>query len=135
MSEEEHIILMTREQSSMVSTWNEMLCLNRLASGKWYIGVYGYEVLGSIDDLVPEDERQYDEDGRIIVPDEIDGRRVLGLEDGEYVQTDQLVEREIGVEFDATDVEAARDYIRDDGWDKYEEFQAAWDRLNKLVNK
>jgi hypothetical protein len=109
MDDGKELILMSREQSSMVSTWSEMLCLNKVSSSKWSIGIYSYEILGSIYELIPEEKRLYDEDGRIIAPDEVDGKAVFGLEDGEYVQTDELVLREEGVEFDASSLQIARD--------------------------
>jgi hypothetical protein len=124
--------LMSREQSSMASTWNELLCLNKIGNRKWSIGVYSYNVLGSIYDLVPED-KLYDEDGELIVHDEWEGKKVLGLEGGEYLQTDELVLREEGVEFDASSLHVDRDYCLEHRWDHYEEFRVAWEKLDTLV--
>ena len=58
----------------MASTWNELLCLNKIGNGKWSIGVHSYDILGSIYDLVPED-KLYDEDGELIVPDEWESKK------------------------------------------------------------
>ena len=131
--EEEPIILMSREQSTMLLNWDEMLCLTKRATGKWYVGIYGYKSLGNIYDLIPEDQQVYDEDGRIVPPKELNGRPVFDVKD-EFVLTDELVERKEGVVFDVATLEIARDYIREHGWDKYDEFRTAWDRLNKLVS-
>ncbi|MDI2078362.1 hypothetical protein, partial [Bradyrhizobium sp. Mp27] len=103
------------------------------ATGKWYVGIYGYKRLGNIYDLIPEDQQVYDEDGRIVPPKELNGRPVFDVKD-EFVLTDELVERKEGVVFDVATLEIARDYIREHGWDKYDEFRTAWDRLNKLVS-
>jgi len=43
-------ILMSREGSSMASTWNEHLCVS-YTNGKWLIGEYGYNWAASIDDI------------------------------------------------------------------------------------
>jgi hypothetical protein len=55
------ITIVTREQSTMASTWNELLGIQHLGNGKWSIGSYKHHWLDSIYDLVPEDQL-YDEE-------------------------------------------------------------------------
>jgi hypothetical protein len=82
----ETTILMSREQSTMVSCWTELLGPADEGDGTWTIAVYGYEWLGSIYGLIPEGER-YEEDGGFKVPVEYEGHRIRGLADGEYLET------------------------------------------------
>lgn len=126
---------MSREQSTFVSTWNEMLGVEKLKGDKWRIGVFGYDLLESIYDLVPEDQL-YDEDGEIKVPTEWDGRKIRGLADGEYLETDELVlaNQDI-VEFDVSCLQRALNYCQENGWDKENGFQKAWDELATLVGE
>ena len=49
-------ILMSREGSSMASTWTEHLCVSCI-KGTWLIGEYGYNWLASIDDTLLESQR------------------------------------------------------------------------------
>jgi hypothetical protein len=128
------IILMTREQSTMVSSWTELLGIERVGRGKWLLAVYGYEYLGSIYDLIPEDQR-YDEDGGFKVPDEYQGRRIRGLADGEYLETDKLIrsDDEEAVTFDKSSVALARQYVALYQWEKQPGFEAAWKTLMEIV--
>jgi hypothetical protein len=128
------IILLVREQSTMVSSWNEMLCLERLPKGKWTLGVYGYEWLGSINDLIPEDEL-YDEDGKVKVPDEYEGHRIRGLADGEYLETDELVQdpNAENITFDRSSLGLVREYTARNRWDRQPDFELAWKKLMEII--
>ena len=75
------LIVASVEQSTMVSTWTEYLCLHRTAEGKWCLDIRGYEVIGEAT------EYQNDEGN---LPDQIDGQDVIGTEDG-FVIVDDLV--------------------------------------------
>ena len=79
-------LMLSREQSSVVSNWDEHLGLIQISDTVWKIGTFGYEIIGSIYDLVPEDQR-YDDDGELVIPESWEGKRIIGLEDGEYLQT------------------------------------------------
>jgi len=126
-------ILLSREQSTMVSSWNEMLGVEKLEGGKWRIGVFGYKTLESIFDLIPEDQL-YNDDGDIKVPTEWKGQKIRGLADGEYLETEELVSaNEYTAEFDASTLQVALDYCRGNGWDRENDFQKAWDELVILV--
>jgi hypothetical protein len=75
------VIVDSIEQSTMVSSWTEHLCLRRAAEGKWCLDIRGYEVIGEAS------EYQNDEGD---LPDQIGGRDVIGTEDG-LVVVDNLV--------------------------------------------
>ncbi|MGJ4901883.1 hypothetical protein ACQR0V_09955 [Bradyrhizobium sp. HKCCYLS2058] len=67
-------ILDSREQSTMVSNWTEYLRLSKPDNERALLEICQYESLGeqtSDDEGVPEEP-----------PDEIDGKRVIGVEDG-----------------------------------------------------
>jgi hypothetical protein len=69
-------ILQTREASSMVSTWNEYLRVDRNGDGTAKLEICRYEALT---------EAEYDEDGNELpLPAQIDGKDVIGVED-DYV--------------------------------------------------
>ena len=123
-------ILMSREGSSMASTWTEHLCVS-CSDGKWLIGEYGYNWAASIDDI-PEEER-YTDDGELKIPEFWDGHKVLGIADGEYIETDELVERGNDVEFYAGDLDKAVKFAVDFGWNHYANFNDAMKRLQSIV--
>ena len=128
------IVLMSREQSTMASTWSEMLGIEQLENGKWRIGIYCHNWLGSISDLIPEDQL-YDEDGELRVPTEWNGKKILGLADGEYLETEEIVSRDNGVEFDVSSLQLALAYCRERKWDKVTAFERAWNELCTVVTK
>lgn len=123
-------ILMSREGSSMASTWTEHLCVSCL-DGKWLIGEYGYNWAASIDDI-PEEER-YTEDGELKIPEEWDGHKVLGIADGEYIETDELVERGNDIEFTENELKKAIDFAVNYGWNDYPNFDKAMKQLEKII--
>jgi hypothetical protein len=121
---------MSREGSSMASTWTEHLCVSCL-DGKWLIGEYGYNWAASIDDI-PEEER-YTEDGELKIPEEWDGHKVLGIADGEYIETDELVERGNDIEFTENELKKAIDFAVNYGWNDYPNFDKAMKQLEKII--
>lgn len=123
-------ILMSREGSSMASTWTEHLCVSCI-EGKWLIGEYGYNWAASIDDI-PEEER-YTEDGELKIPEEWDGHKVLGIADGEYIETDELVERGNDIEFTESELKKAIDFAINYGWNDNPNFDKAMKQLEKTV--
>jgi hypothetical protein len=67
-------VLASKEASGMVSTWTEYLRLDKAAENMAVLDVCRYEGLG---ELVRDD---YEED--VILPEQIDGKKVIGIEDG-----------------------------------------------------
>ena len=124
-------ILLSREQSSMVSTWEENLGFFQESEKRWCIGTFGYEWLGSIYDLVPESQR-YSEDGELNVPEEWDGKKITGLSDGEYLQTDKLVSAD-DMSFTAATLKKAREFCESRGWASHPNFGLAWLQIEAAV--
>lgn len=124
-------LLLSREQSSMVSTWAEQLGLVRDSENIWRIGTFGYQWLGSIHELVPESQR-YTEDGELVIPETWDGKRIIGLADGEYLQTDELVTSD-DLEFTAATLKTAREFCKSRGWTDHPRFELAWLHIETTV--
>ena len=122
-------LLLTSERSSMVSTWQEYLGFERLAENRWRVGTFVYNWLSL--DAIPEADR-YNEDGELVIPDEIDGRKIHGLVDGEYLETDELITRD-EVEFGVKGLRLARQFCLGQGWDEVAEFEYAWFLIESTV--
>ena len=120
-------LLLSREESSMVSTWTNHLGLSKISEKTWRIGTYGYNWLGSIYDLVPEDQL-YDEAGELVIPDEWEGHKVLGLADGEYLETDELVSSDY-VDFTQSQIKIARAFCSESGWSDLADFDRGFLRV------
>ena len=115
-------LLLTKELSSMVSTWEEHLGFQQISENRWRVGTFVYNWLSI--DAIPEADR-YNEDGELVIPDEIDGRKIHGLVDGEYLETDELITRD-EVEFGVKDLKLARQFCLGQGWDEVADFEYAW---------
>lgn len=124
-------ILISREGSSMSSSWTEHLCISR-AGNKWTLGEYGYNWAASIDEI-PEDER-YNEEGEINVPDEWDGHKVLGISDGEYIETDELVSNGNEIDFESSAIKDAITFASEFKWDAHPQFDEAMKKLQMIVD-
>ena len=71
-----------------------------MTPGYWVnMGTTGQPVLITF----PKEER-YSEDGAFKVPDEWKGHKVIGIADGEYIETEELVERGNEIEFTAQSI-------------------------------
>lgn len=116
-------ILMSREESSMVSTWDVHLCLET-AGGTLQLSNRQYEGLASVHDYEVESEEgdvEYD------LPDEIDGKAVVGISDdmvvgGELVYFDE----DDSIELSVGELKAARGWLNQHRWDFRAGFRAAW---------
>ena len=53
------VIVASIEQSTMVSTWTEHLCLHRTAEGKWCLDIRGYEIAGEAREYENEEGTTY----------------------------------------------------------------------------
>jgi hypothetical protein len=60
---------------------------------------------------------------------------VLGIADGEYIETDELVDRGNYSEFLSSDISAAVNFGIEFGWRIYEDFPNAMDKLRAIVGK
>ena len=131
-SKSQPTVLLSREQSSMVSTWEEYLCIERVRDETWQIGVYQSDVIGNVYDVVPEEQR-YTDDGELFVPEEVNGRRVYGLSDGEWLLSGELVCIDDFLTFESKDVGAVRQFAVDQHWDRCERFEAAMSEAMALL--
>jgi hypothetical protein len=77
-------IIESLQFSTMASNWTEHLCLHQKADGSFRLDVLGWEYWGE------DSEFMDDETGEIEVPDEIDGLKVMDIEDG-CIVIDKLV--------------------------------------------
>jgi len=124
-------ILISREGSSMSSSWTEHLCISRIGN-KWTLGEYGYNWAASIDEI-PEEER-YNEEGDINVPDEWNGHKVLGIADGEYIETDELVGNGNEIDFESSEIKDAIAFAIEFNWDMHPQFDEAMKKLQIIVD-
>lgn len=113
--------------------WSEHLCLLR-DEDHFYLATCRHETLGSIYQLIPE-ERLYDEDGELIVPKTYKGKRVVGLEDNEYLLSSSLWEESRSPSFDKNSLDAAENYCNEGSWSGEEGFASAWASLLRQVGK
>ena len=116
----------------MASSWTEMLCLDKLAKDRWRHGFFSPMWLGSIYDLVPEEEL-YDADGELVIPETWEGHKIVGLGDGEYLETDELLERGESIEFSRAELDTVHNSCRAKGWSDVARFNDAWSSLQRIV--
>ena len=124
-------VIMSREGSSMASTWEEHLCLSRIGN-RWLLGEYGYNWVANIYDL-PEN-KQRSEDEQLYIPEEWNGHKVLGVADGEYIATDELVSSGNYIEFDAESVDKAIEFANQFDWGNCAGFHEAMAKLKLLIS-
>ena len=124
-------ILLSREQSSMVSTWEEHLGFEVIDENIFRIGTFGYNWLSL--EVIPEDQR-YDENDEIIIPEEIDGHKINGLVDGEFLETDELITRD-ELKFTNEEIKKGLNFCESHGWDKHQNFDYAWSEIESTVVK
>jgi hypothetical protein len=131
MQEQSVDVFLSRDESTMVSSWREYLGLSRVTASTWRIGTFLPEWLGTIHDLVPEEER-YTEDGDLIVPETWNGKKITRLADGEYLETDQLVASD-DLQFQSTELDKAHEFCVSHGWSEHADFEEAWKRIEATV--
>ena len=124
-------ILLSREKSSMVSTWTEMIGFLKVYSGDWVMGNCGHEILGSIYDLLTE-EQLYAEDG-FQVPEEVNGVKVHGIEDGEYLESEEIIFYDDSVTFNEASFQKAVDYFEMHDWNNHPEYEIALQKLRSEI--
>ncbi len=124
-------ILLSREKSSMASTWTEMVGFFQELSGEWVLGNCGHEIIGSIYDLLTKEQRDA-EDG-IEIPEEINGVKVYGIEDGEYLQSEDIVFYDEVVTFNQKTIQKAIDYLENYDWSTHPEYETALLKIKTKV--
>ena len=126
-------ILLTRENASMENTWTEHLCLSQRPGRRLRLGTYSREWLGSIHEIVPEAQRFNAVTGELVVPRVVYGRRVVGLADGEYLESENLVETDDFAECSVDDLAPAQRMCAGSGWNRHRFYAEAWDEVRSLA--
>ena len=116
--------LLTREESSMSSAWDVHLYLEFLPDDSVKLLTCRHEILGSIYDLVPE-EKLYDADGEIKVPKKVNGKVIVGLADGEYLEVEDLYVESESSPFTSMNADAMQSYCVNEKWDRVQGFDGA----------
>ena len=106
------IIITSREGSTPASAWSEDLCIKRIDDTQFELFVGGYGFLAETSDFYDEETEEE------IIPDEIDGCPVLGIEDG-YVIGGEILKNEGDgeVQFTNLDTDEVRDWLKSIKWD------------------
>jgi hypothetical protein len=109
------IVIAEREASSMASTWNEYLCLTKGESNTFKLYTAQYDFLAELYDFYDEELHEY------VLPEQIDGQVVMGIED-DYVVGGDLVPQDesIPVEFASVFDSELRDWLTQTGWLKFD---------------
>jgi len=117
-------VLDVRENSTLVSTWNTYLCIERVNDSEYKLCIRGYEVLCTVNDYQKEIGLEDDDDFNITdhYPDIYNGKQVIDIEDGEYIVGGDLVEtgnEEDDEEFIFTvdEIENVKNYLSNTHWD------------------
>jgi len=124
-------ILLSREKSSIVSTWTEMIGFIESDNGYLVLGNCGHEILGSIYDLLTN-EQLYADDG-IQIPEEINGVKVHGIADGEYLESEDMVFDNETVTFNRDTFQEAVDYFEMYDWNTHPEYELVLQKLKAVV--
>ena len=90
------VVLAEREESTMVSTWTEHLCLTKGTTKAYRLFTGQPEVLGGRDEYFNEESGEYE------LPESIDGKPVVGTMD-DFVIGDELISNGDEVEFEEPD--------------------------------
>lgn len=128
-------VLLTRRESTMVSSWNEHLCIEEAQRGKFRLTTCGREWIGPISSLRGK-SKLFDEDGRLVIPEFWGKKRIVGIGDGEYLETEKLLvgdDSQMSVPFNAISIIDARTFCEEQGWASEEGFDETWVKIEKLL--
>ena len=102
-------IISTHEVSTMVSTWNEYLRLNKNDDGTAKLEVCQYEALGQV---------ECDEEGNDLpVPDQINGKEVIGVEDGYIIGGTLICHDDKSIIYGPGEIDDAVSWLKSEGFD------------------
>ena len=80
-------VITSKENSSMASIWTTYLCLERLSDNEYQVCIRAYEILCTADDI--REDLNLIEDVNFDIyehlPDIYDGKKVEGIDDGEFI--------------------------------------------------
>ena len=109
-------VIANRETSSMASTWTEYLCLVRGEKKRFKLFTGGYQ-------WIDEAEKYYDEEtGDFLLPPTIDGKRVIGVEEGGVIGVElTYYEIDDSIEFDKLADAGLTSWLAEQRWSQYED--------------
>jgi hypothetical protein len=116
-------IIASRESSTMVSTWTEYLRLSVIGEGSASLEICQYEVLAEAD-YGEDDEDQP-------LPEQLEGKKVVGISQDGYVVGGDLVCGDDQFSFTRADIEEALQWLSDENWKVTKEMT---DELRSSVN-
>ena len=67
-----------------------------------------------------------------MVPEYWEGQKILGLADGEFLETDELVTADY-VEFSTDTIQVGLAFCIDRGWSDIPDFEMAWTRILNTI--
>ncbi len=106
--------------------------LERTSSGLWRLATCTHNWLSI--EAIPEENR-YDEEGELVIPESIAGHRILGVVDGEFLETDELIIRGEAEPFGPGEWSAPAQYCIDAHWAEVPGFGRAWRVLKSVVER
>lgn len=111
----ELLVLDQRDGNELIPCWQDFLCIERLTDIQYELSIRIYEVLGCT-------ESYLDKNGILCLPEIINGKTVIGVED-EFIVGGTLirVENEISsFKFTYLNLEGAEQWLKRNKWDKSE---------------
>ncbi len=123
--------LLSREKSSMVSTWTEMIGFIESENGEWVLGNCGHEILGNIYELLSVEQLNADDGFQI--PEEINGVKVIGITGGEYLESEDVVFHDETVTFNRDNFQKALDYFEMYDWNTHPKYEIALQKLKVAI--
>ena len=103
------VVVNSREQSTMASTWREYLCV-RWIGDRVELSVRMYEWLADVSDF-PEDE-----EGERVIPLQIDGKAVVGIEGNAVIGGNLGYNDDAPEIFLLNDVTSMTEWFKDRQW-------------------
>ena len=118
-------VIVTRERSTMVSTWIEGLCLTKLDATEFGLFIGGFAPVAEASDYLDDETEEGD------IPDEIDGYPVRGVYDGVVVGGEiEKDPNDEGVQFTDFETAEVKKWLESINWYDTETVQ----RINKIMN-
>ena len=105
-------VILTREQHSHTSTYDEFLCIEKFVDNKFELSLRVYDALA-------EYAEYCDDDGEFMNPSEIDGKEVIAVEDGYIIGGDLsiIVEKAL---FASPSEKEIVEWLKSVSWDEAE---------------
>lgn len=119
----------------MSSSWNEHLCIEAVSGKKFQLSTCTREWIGPIHAL-KGNSKLFDKDGNLAVPEFWGKKRIVGIADMEYLETENLMvndDSELSLPFNADNINDAREFCEEQAWVSEYGFNDAWMKIETLV--